>query len=178
MRLYYTLFLMLFASSVMCQQWTLNKDKSEINFKIRNAGSNVNGAFKSFSGKLDLEGDDIEAGKISGEIQVASIETGVKRRDRHLLEEEYFYEEEFPVITFKSKEISKTDSNTLEIQGQLTIRGITKQVAFQVDYAQQTRVQVFIFELPLNRRDFEVGGNSWLLADELTAIITLAFTKS
>jgi polyisoprenoid-binding protein YceI len=172
-----TLIFSLVSIGVFAQNWNLNKDKSSVAFKIRNMGMTVDGVFHDFKAEANFDSENVEKGKISGEIKVASIDTDIKKRDQHLLEEEYFHEQKFPTITFKSTKLKKIGGNRIAVDGVITIRGIEKKVSFEAEFAGNDKVIVFIFSLDLNRRDFGVGGKSWVLSDDLTAHLKIAMTR-
>jgi polyisoprenoid-binding protein YceI len=167
------IFLLLLTQFAVAQVWKLNQGKSHIRFMIKNAGLNVDGAFGEYDAKIDFKPESPEKSSFYAEIKVASINTGIGMRDRDLLGEKYFYEAKYPKITFQSTKVSPKKNNVFTVSGQLTIKGTKEQVSFDVNYAEESNETVFTFSLPLNRRDFGVGGSSWILSDDLNTNIQM-----
>ncbi len=110
---------------------TFNVDKSHSNvgFKVKHMMiSNVIGKFKNFSGTIDYDEDTKTLKSISGKIEVKSINTEDEKRDKHLRADDFFAAEKFPNITFES---IKIDGD--ELIGNFTLRGITKEVKFELE---------------------------------------------
>lgn len=102
----------------------IDQAHSEIGFKVKHLMiSTVKGSFRTFSGGIQ------EDGSVSMSMNVNSIDTGNMDRDNHLKSADFFNSEEFPTINFGGKM-----SEDLSIVGEITIKGITKQVALDVDY--------------------------------------------
>jgi polyisoprenoid-binding protein YceI len=141
---------------------TVNAQDSSIDFIIKNLGINVDGQFNSFtiSTNFDSEG---KLTKLSSTIEVASIETGIESRDEHILEEDYFYEEEYPTITLKSTEIKEVNPNNYEIKASLTIKGKTKKVTVPITVQKTNSKYKITSSFEINRRDFDVGGGSFVM---------------
>ena len=91
--------------------------------------STVTGKFKEFSGTISYDDKDITKSSVSGTIKTASIDTGVADRDNHLRSADFFDVEKNPEITFKSTKVEKSGDG-VTISGDLTIKGVTKQVKF------------------------------------------------
>ena len=85
------------------------------------------GRFSDVKGTVEFDGTNLSTAEIDVEIGVASVETKQEQRDAHLRSADFFDAEHHPLITFKSKRISG-DANDLQIVGDLTIRGVTKEV--------------------------------------------------
>ena len=113
--------------------WIADPAHSHIGFKVRHMMvSNVNGEFKKFDIKVDYDKADVTKSKVNVTIDAASISTDNDRRDSDLRGENFFDVASFPTITYTSTHIRKT-GNGLEMMGDLTIHGITKQVILAVD---------------------------------------------
>ena len=85
------------------------------------------GRFNEVSGSIDFNEADVTQSRVSIEIPTASVDSNSEQRDGHLKSPDFFSAKEFPVITYESKSI--TDSaDAFEIQGELTLRGVTKPV--------------------------------------------------
>ena len=116
--------------------WTIDPTHSEITFKVRHLMiSTVKGNFGTF--EASLEGDEsnnFADAKVSFSADTASISTGLEQRDGHLKSDEFFASEKFPKLTFVSTSVETTGDKTFKLQGDLTIRDITKPVTLDVEY--------------------------------------------
>jgi polyisoprenoid-binding protein YceI len=112
--------------------FTVDVAHSSVGFKARHLGiTNVNGHFRDYEATVSLDPADISTLEASAVIQVASVDTGVDRRDGHLKSDDFFDAEGFPEMTFVSKEVRNIDGNMFELVGDLTIRGTTQEVVLE-----------------------------------------------
>ncbi len=89
---------------------TLNVEESIVNFSItKMGGKTVEGTFGGMKGEIRFEKTDLENSSFKVTIDVATVNTESKKRDKDLLKEKYFFVEEYPVILFESSSIKKTD---------------------------------------------------------------------
>lgn len=93
----------------------------------------VHGAFEKVSGKLIYVNSKPEQSSAEATIEVASINTREPQRDTHLKSPDFFDVDIFPTITFKSNGITANGDAELKITGDLTIKGVTKQVILDVE---------------------------------------------
>jgi polyisoprenoid-binding protein YceI len=100
---------------------------SSIVFRIKHLGVvNVYGRFNEISGTVIFDKENPSKTALDFSVPVESIDTHVPKRDQHLKSPDFFNAKEFPVIIFKSKEVKKTDADTYQIIGDLTLHGVTK----------------------------------------------------
>ena len=108
---------------------------SEIGFKIRHLViSTVSGNFSKFDATMETAKPDFADAKITFEADVHSVSTNSEQRDGHLKSDDFFHAEQYPKITFSSTSIEKKEDNEYILHGDLTIRGITKNVALKVEH--------------------------------------------
>ncbi|HET7539402.1 MAG TPA: YceI family protein [Polyangiaceae bacterium] len=91
------------------------------------------GQFHAVSGKLELNRSDLTKSRVEAAIDVASVDTHVTQRDEHLRGADFFDVANHPQMTFVSKEIRPREDGSLDIVGDLTIRGITRSVTLDVE---------------------------------------------
>ena len=161
-----TVFLINF--SFATDKYQIDPVHSTIGFSVKHMViSNVKGNFTDFSGVIYLDDKDIKNSRVEVTIKASSINTRNERRDAHLKSPDFFDAEKYPDITFKSKKIEKND-NGYVIVGDLTIKGVTKEVSFPFTYFgpindpwgnQRNGVQA---SLTINRQDFGVSWNNTL----------------
>ncbi len=114
-------------------RWTIDAAHTHVGFGVRHMMiSTVRGEFSELSGEVLLDPKAPESGKIKASIEVASINTRNEDRDKHLKSADFFDAENHPHITFESKAIRR-QGDGLEIVGDLTIRGTTREVTLKVD---------------------------------------------
>jgi polyisoprenoid-binding protein YceI len=110
-------------------KWAIDPTHSEVSFKVKHLViSTVTGYFKSFEGSVDTESEDFDGANISFSADIASIDTNQSDRDNHLKSADFFGAEKYPKMSFSG--ILK--GNALE--GELTIKDITKTVTLDVDF--------------------------------------------
>ena len=149
--------------------WILDTVHSHVGFSVKHMMvATARGQFKTYSGKLNLDEKDFTRSTFEGEIDVASIDTGNADRDNHLRNNDFFDAPNHPKITFKSGTIEKKSDGEYTVHGDLTIRGVTKPVALDVEYVGTSTtlrggtVTGFSVRGTINRKDFGVNFNAVL----------------
>jgi len=146
--------------------WKLDAAHSEVKFKVKHLViSTVTGQFNSFSGIIESSRGDFSDANISFEANIDSIDTNDKGRDGHLMSADFFDAAKYPKLFFKSKTVKKKSDNELEVAGDITIRGITKDIKLKVIFNGIVNgfggAEVAGFEISgrLNRLDFGLHWN-------------------
>lgn len=115
--------------------WAIDPMHSEVQFKIKHLViSTVTGSFKKFQGTIITDGDDFNNAKINFTMDVKSIDTNQSHRDEHLQGSDFFEAEIYPEIKFQSTSFTKESGNDYKLAGNLTMKGVTKPVALNVEY--------------------------------------------
>lgn len=178
MKIIFTSILFLFVNLVIAQQYKPVDEGSEVSFKIKNFGINVGGSFTGLKGKIVFNADNIESNIFDVTVDTKTINTGVNQRDDHLRKEEYFDVEKYPTIHFASTKITtSTNKDYLFVFGQLTIKDVTKEISFPFKATKKNDDTLFEGEFKINRRDYNVGGGSITMADELTVNLSVLGKK-
>ncbi|MBK9730598.1 MAG: YceI family protein [Chitinophagaceae bacterium] len=116
-------------------KWTLDTAHSQMQFKVRHMMlTTVTGEFKEFEVNAETEGIDFSTAKISASANIASVTSGSEQRDTHLKSDDFFNAEKFPKLSFESTSLVHAGDDHWILQGDLTIRDITKPVSFDVLY--------------------------------------------
>src|SRR5690606_15139757 len=130
--------------------------------------SNVKGEFKTFQANID--GEDFTKSTISTNIDASSISTNNNDRDTHLKGPDFFEVEKYPEITFVSTSLKKVDDNEYELVGNLTMKGITKEIKLNTEFGGFMKDPYgnekagFSINGKLNRKDFGLNWNAALEA--------------
>ena len=113
--------------------WTIDPVHSVVGFWVRHMMvSKVRGRFGTFSGDIKIA-DDATESSVEATVDMASVGTGDDNRDQHLRTSDFFDIENFPTMTFRSTAITGAGSE-YEVTGDLTIRGVTKPVTFDLEF--------------------------------------------
>ncbi|MEO1451659.1 MAG: YceI family protein [Bacteroidota bacterium] len=166
--------LILWALALLIQNpWQIQADQVAVDFKIKNAGLNVEGHFGDFRGNIVFDPAAPENGQIFASVGTSTIDTGIGMRDRHLKKDDYFHAEKYPRLTFTSTAIRKSDDGYIAV-GTLDIKGTQKEVEVPFTFENN----VFQGELSLNRRDYGVGGKSLTLSNSVFISIRIPVTSA
>ena len=172
--------------------WNIDPVHSVVEFRVKHMMiSNVKGQFTGVSGILSLDEGNVEDSSITATVNVSSLNTSDAQRDAHLKSADFFDAENFPKISLRSSRIQSIPEGGLLASGQLTIRGVTKDVDFAVDGPTSpakdpwgnTRIGLSA-TTRINRKDFgltwnaalEAGG--FLVGEEVAISLDLQFLKA
>ena len=147
--------------------WQIDPSHSAVNFSARHMMlSTVRGQFEKFSGTVDFDEANPAAAAVDVTIEAASVNTKDEKRDGHLKSPDFFDVEKFPGLSFKSKNVQVIDSNHAKLNGDLTIKGISKPVVLDVEYHGQvkspwgTTNAGFSASTKINREDWGLTWNA------------------
>lgn len=161
---------MLFAllGTAHAQTWKVDPAHSSVGFTVKHlVVTKVNGQFTDFAGEITWDGKDVSKGSVTFTVQSKSINTDNENRDNHLRSADFFAVDSFPTLTFASTKIIPGDGDKFKMTGNLTIRGVTKEVTF--DCTNNGTVSAFGGEragfsatTTINRQDFKVNWSKTL----------------
>ena len=115
-------------------KWEFDRDHSMISFDVRHIYSITRGFFEDFSGHIFFDLNNIGESGCYFEVQVKSINTNIRKRDNHLRSDDFFAAGKYPLMTFKSELVRHVKANQYEIEGNLTVKDVTKQVVIPLTY--------------------------------------------
>jgi polyisoprenoid-binding protein YceI len=165
-------FVSIFTINCFAQTWKVQS--STITFKIKNAGFNVSGKVEGFKGTINFDPANVTSASIVSSVEAATLDTDNNLRNSHLKEKpEFFDVAKYPTITMKSTKITKTDngySGTFD----LTMKGVTKAVTFPFTFESNAGKGTFKGNFTINRRDWNVGGSSWIMSDNANVSISIS----
>jgi polyisoprenoid-binding protein YceI len=158
--------------------WQIDPNHSAAQFSVRHLGvSTVRGAFTKVSGTAKYDADPAKI-SLDATIDANSVDTRVEMRDNDLRSPHFLDVQKYPTITFHSKSASVAGAGKLQITGDLTIHGVTKEVVLDVDGPSapikdpwgNQRIGASA-TTKINRQDFGVSGGSGAVGDEITITI-------
>jgi len=171
------------AASAGAVPYKIDPAHSEVGFRIRHFFSKVPGHFNDFQGTIQLDEKNLAASSVDVTIQATSINTNNERRDTHLRSEDFFFVEKYPTLTFKSTKVTPVegDAHKFKIDGDLTMRGVTKPVTLDAELTGIGAVGKmgsragFEATTRVNRKDFGINWNRVLdnggtMLDDMVAI--------
>jgi polyisoprenoid-binding protein YceI len=146
--------------------WKIDPIHSEVKFKVKHLViSTVTGQFNNYEAQIEAENEDFSNAKISFEADVNSISTNNAQRDGHLKSADFFDAANHPKLTFVSKSFAKKSGNEYALTGDMTIRGITKEITLDVLHNGSAKgldgsdIEAFEITGKLNRFDFGLHWN-------------------
>ena len=149
------------------EKWKIDQSHSEVNFKVKHLViSTVRGYFENFDATIEKSTEDFSDARIIFTADINSINTKNEQRDAHLKSADFFDAENNPQMTFESTSVKVVSDHELEVAGQLTLRGVTKEITLNVIYNGIVSgfgdVQVAGFEIntKLNRFDYGLQWNA------------------
>lgn len=163
----------------------IDQAHSEVAFSVRHLLSRVRGRFADFEGTIQFDDAQPERSSVTFAARTASVDTNQKDRDAHLRSDDFFAADRFPTLTFASTRISHEGGERFKVEGDLTIRDITKRLVLPVDFLGKAtdpwgnEKAAFELELTINRKDFGLNWNAaletggFLVGDEVKIHIAL-----
>jgi polyisoprenoid-binding protein YceI len=169
--------------------WDVDPAHTESSFVVKHMMvSNVRGQFGKTTGVIQQDDKDVTKSKAEITIDATTIDTRVDKRDAHLKSPDFFDVEKFPTITFKSTKITKGEGNSLKVDGDLTMHGVTKPVVLKVEYTPETlaggkTLRGVTATTKVNRKDFGLNWNKTIEAggvvvgDEVVITVEMELIK-
>lgn len=155
--------------------WTIDGSHSLAEFSVRHMMvTTVKGRFQKVTGNIVWDEANPSASSVEATIDTASITTNDEKRDGHLVSPDFFEVEKYPTITFKSTKVEAKHADDFKVTGDLTIRGVTKEVTLDVEYNGSGKnpwgmtVAGFTAKTSINRKDF---GLNWNVALETGGVL-------
>jgi polyisoprenoid-binding protein YceI len=170
--------------------WTIDSSHTQAGFAVKHMMvSTVRGSFGKTEGTITFDGKDVSSIKADVTIDATTITTNNEKRDTHLKSADFFDVAKFPTITFKSKRAEAAGAGKFKVIGDLTMRGVTKEVALDVEGPSQPllaqgRARVgATATTKLNRQDYGVSwsraldGGGVVVSDEVVITIEMELVK-
>lgn len=166
--------------------WLIDSNHTSAQFAVRHLGvSTVRGAFTKVTGSATYDPANPSKMTLDATIDASSVDTRVEMRDNDLRSPNFLDVQKYPTITFKSKQAKAVGEGKLQIVGDLTIHGVTKEVTLDVDGPTAPIKNMMGGGLrmgasastKISRKDFGVIGGAMVAGDELTITIDVELTQ-
>ena len=152
------------------ERWEIDSSHSGIHFSVRHLViAKVRGQFSRWSGAIVVPDGDFSRASVEAVIDASSIDTGVPDRDTHLKSADFFDVAQFPDLTFRASRVEAAKAGgELKLVGELTIKGITREVELQVEQLGELKDPwgnqraAFSAKTAIDRKDFGLTWNQVL----------------
>jgi polyisoprenoid-binding protein YceI len=172
--------------------WNIDPAHTSAEFKVKHMMiSNVKGQFSRVTGVIELDENDVSNSRVDASIEAGSISTQNGDRDTHLKSADFFHVEKFPTLSFASTKVTRKGEGELAVEGDLTIRGVTRKVVFAVEGPTAPskdpwgNVRIGLSATTkINRKDFGLTWNAALetggilVGDEVTIVLDIELVKA
>ncbi len=166
-------------TATTARTYQIDKAHSEAVFQVRHLITRVRGRFSEFDGLISFDAAEPGQSSVRFTVQTSSIDTNSPDRDAHLRSDDFFEVERFPALTFVSTKITPKTGTEFAVEGDFTIRDITKRVTLPVTFLGNAKDPwgnekiAFETEITINRKDdgllwnaaLETGG--FLVGDDV-----------
>ncbi|MEX2518239.1 MAG: YceI family protein [Paracoccaceae bacterium] len=146
--------------------WKIDKDHVHVTFTVNNIGfSTTQGQFREFDAVIDFDPENVEEAEVNFTLVADSVDTNSNARDRHVKSAEFLDVKNFPNIVFASTKVRLIDSETAEITGDMTMKGVTQEEVFTAKlirigpspFNAKDTIAGFVVEGSLTRTDYGVS---------------------
>lgn len=170
-------------------EWEFDPIHSNFYFEIDHTYATVRGFFEDFSGTFRFAPDNLEESRIIFKVRTKSIDTNQRKRDNHLRTDEFFNVKKYPLMVFESNKISKSGEAEYKVEGELTIKDVTRDVILDMNYLGMQdnplepgqTIAGFESRLTLDRFDYNVGTGRFydmgVVGREVDILVTLEMVR-
>ena len=174
----FPVFVFFLSLSSYSQTYTPISSGSLVKFTINNFGLNTNGIFSGLKGEIKYNANNLQEAYFNVSVDANTINTGISAKDNHLKKEEYFDIIKYPTMHFVSTKITSGNNGNMILNGTLTIKGISKEVAFPFIVSKRGNDLLFTGAFKINREDFKVGGSSMVLSNNVSINLQILSKKN
>ena len=150
-------------------RWEIDSSHSSVHFSVRHLViAKVRGTFARWSGTVQVPDGDFSKATVAVTIDASSIDTGVAQRDAHLKSPDFFDVAQYPELRFVGKRVQPRSGADIDVVGDLTIKGITREVVLRVEQLGQAKDPwgnlraAFSAKTSIDRKDFGLTWNQVL----------------
>lgn len=157
--------------------WRIDAEKAQVKFVMQAHGQEMIGSFKGAKGDVKFDPADLTNSSFNCSVDVATINTGVEKRDGHLQAEGWFDAAKNPSLVFTSTKITPATNGYLA-EGTLTAKGITKDVAIPFTFEGDNATGTFKGSFIMKRSDFGIGKQDAEVSDEVAIKLEVPVTSA
>ncbi|PIZ03606.1 MAG: polyisoprenoid-binding protein [Gammaproteobacteria bacterium CG_4_10_14_0_8_um_filter_38_16] len=161
----------------IASEWQIVPSKSSIHFKATQNNAPITGEFKTFSGDIDFDKNDLSKSYVNMVVNTDSVSTSFKDVQDALKTADWFDSKAFPKAVFTANDFKKTGDNTFEANGKLTLRDKTLPLILHFTLEKYTDNEALVSgHTNLKRTAFEVGKGEWASTKEIKDDVEVNFT--
>jgi polyisoprenoid-binding protein YceI len=154
----------------------------DVTFQVRYLTGQLKGSFQKYQGSVRYDPQNEAATLVKFTVHSKSIYTGDEQRDLQLKGPDFFAASKFPTLTFKSGKVKSRGAGQLDMQGILTIRGVSKPVQLPLSVklgsgALGVQTALFSGGLTIKRKDFGINGGGAVVGDDVQIKLNIEVTK-
>ena len=166
--------------------YKLDENNSKVGFTVKHKITNdVNGEFLKSIGTVDYNSKTNKIFNVESIIDVQSIDTGNSKRDQHLISPDFFDAQNHPKIYFKSNNVENISENQYKVYGNLTMRGIKKEIILEGGKKTDINGDLFFYAISIiNRQDFGISWNrpfqkiaGMMVSNEVKIVLKIKMTQ-
>jgi polyisoprenoid-binding protein YceI len=158
------------------KKWNTNAATAKITFKVEGLFGTVNGSLGGLKSTIEFDGNDLAASSILASVDPKTISTGISLRNNDLQKENYLNSDKYPLISFKSGKIQKSDTG-YKVIGGLTIKGLAKQIEIPFSFSEKGNKGVFKGNFTIQREDYNVGKPGGSIGSTVTIELEVPVTN-
>mgnify|MGYP003389238123 CR=1 FL=1 len=149
--------------------WTISENYE---IKFSSSTGDPEGIFKTITGDIQFDENDLASSNIHLKIEVSTINTGNGMKNKHAVSKKWFDAENYPNIEFQSSEFSKTETG-YSVTGSMKMHGVDKEMTLPFTFSNN----VFSSTFSVNRIDFNIGESMKKVSDDIKLEVSLPVTK-
>ena len=162
---------------VFAGNWTVDTANAKVKFSVKGPFGTVHGSFTGLKASIQFDEKNLSASFFSASIDPKTVSTGIGLRNSDLRNEEiWFNTDKYPLISFVSKKIEKTD-NGYKAVGELTMKATTKPAEIPFTFTSNGNTGLFKGEFTLNREDYKLGKQGGSVGDIVTITLEVPVKK-
>ncbi|WP_095083112.1 MULTISPECIES: YceI family protein [unclassified Pseudomonas] len=139
----------------------VNATASQITFTYHQMGSRVYGTFSRFEATIDFDSANPAAARAALTIDLDSIDVGNRDANSELKKTGWFNTAVYPQARFVSNRVTALGNNRYQVEGLLTLKGLTRGVGAQITLKPESAIGIFDGNFILKRADFDIGEGEW-----------------
>lgn len=166
----------LMLTTAQAQEYTqVHTEASHIRFNYTQMGVTMRGGFSEFTGELRFDPAEPEQAYVMIDVDLVSIDTGIREADAEVTKSEWLHTAEFPTARFESDAVTALGEQNYEVSGRLTIKGQTRDISVPATFSAANGVGIFIGDFSINRSDFAIGEGVWASFDMVANAVDVEF---